>query len=61
MSMDFQRQVIEELKKRGLREKYKVIVGGAPTTDEWADQIGADAWADDAIEAVSKIKEMLNN
>jgi len=60
MSMDFQKNVIEELKKRGLREKYKVIVGGAPTTEEWADQIGADAWADDGIEAVYKIKEMLN-
>ncbi|MBY9018465.1 MAG: cobalamin-dependent protein [Candidatus Lokiarchaeota archaeon] len=60
MSMDFQKQVIEELKKRGLREKYKVIVGGAPTTEEWADQIGADAWADDSIEAVNKIKEILN-
>ena len=60
MSMDFQKQVIEELKKRGLREKYKVIVGGAPTTEEWADQIGADGWADDGIEAVHKIKEILN-
>lgn len=60
MSMDFQKQVIEELKKRGLREKYKVIVGGAPTTEEWANQIGADAWADDSIEAVHKIKEILN-
>lgn len=59
MSMDFQKEVIEELKKRGLREKYKVIVGGAPTTEEWADQIGADAWADDGIEAVHKIKEIL--
>ncbi|MHA1700744.1 MAG: cobalamin B12-binding domain-containing protein, partial [Promethearchaeota archaeon] len=59
MSMDFQKQVIDELKKRGLREKYKVIVGGAPTTEEWADQIGADAWADDSIEAVHKIKEIL--
>jgi methylmalonyl-CoA mutase cobalamin-binding domain/chain len=60
MSMDFQRQVIEELKKRGLREKYKVIVGGAPTSEEWADEIGADGWADDAIEAVNLIKELLN-
>ncbi|MHA1671283.1 MAG: cobalamin B12-binding domain-containing protein, partial [Promethearchaeota archaeon] len=60
MSMDFQKQVIEELKKRDLREKYKVIVGGAPTTEEWADQIGADAWADDSIEAVNKIKELVN-
>ena len=59
MSMDFQRQVIEELNKRGLRKKYKVIVGGAPTSEEWAQKIGADAWADDAIEAVSMIKRII--
>ncbi len=59
MSMDFQRQVIDELKKRGLREKYKVIVGGAPTTDEWSEQIGADGWADDAIETVSLVKKLI--
>ena len=61
MSMDFQRQVIEELNKRGLREKYKVIVGGAPTSEEWAKNIGADAWADDAIEAVVIIKKIIVN
>jgi len=59
MSMDFQKQVIEKLKKRGLRDKYKVIVGGAPTTEEWADEIGADGWADDAIEAVELIIKLL--
>jgi len=59
MSMDFQRQVIDELKNRGLREKYKVVVGGAPTSEEWADQIGADGWADDAIEAVKLIKKLV--
>lgn len=59
MSMDFQRQIIEELKKRGLREKYKVIVGGAPTTEEWSEQIGADGWADDAIETVSLVKKLI--
>ncbi|MFW9901646.1 MAG: B12-binding domain-containing protein [Candidatus Thorarchaeota archaeon] len=59
MSMDFQRQVIDELKNRGLREKYKVVVGGAPTSEEWADQIGADGWADDAIEAVKLIKKLI--
>ena len=59
MSMDFQKQVIEELKNRGLRDKYKIIVGGAPTSEDWADQIGADAHADDAIEAVEKIKKIL--
>lgn len=59
MSMDFQRQIIEELKKRGLREKYKVIVGGAPTTEEWSEQIGADGWADDAIETVNLVKKLI--
>jgi methylmalonyl-CoA mutase cobalamin-binding domain/chain len=60
MSMDFQRQVIDALKKRGLREKYKVIVGGSPTSEDWADQIGADGWADDAIEAVKLVKELIS-
>ncbi|NHJ21317.1 MAG: hypothetical protein EAX91_10255 [Candidatus Lokiarchaeota archaeon] len=59
MSMDFQKEVIEELKKRGLRDKYKVIVGGAPTSEDWAEKIGADGWADDAIEAVELIKRIL--
>ena len=59
MSMDFQRQLIQELEDRGLRNKYKVIVGGSPTSEEWAEQIGADGWADDAIEAVSLIKKLL--
>jgi methylmalonyl-CoA mutase cobalamin-binding domain/chain len=61
MSMDFQRQVIEELNERGLRKKYRVIVGGAPTSEEWAQQRGADAWADDAIEAVAVVKKILEN
>ena len=60
MSMDFQKQVIEELKKRGVRDKYKVIVGGSPTSEDWAEQIGADGWADDAIEAITLVKKLLN-
>lgn len=59
MSMDFQRQVIEELINRGLRDKYIVIVGGAPTSEDWAEQIGADGWADDAIEAVALINNLI--
>ncbi|MFX0179745.1 MAG: B12-binding domain-containing protein [Candidatus Hodarchaeota archaeon] len=59
MSMDFQRQVIEELKNRGLRDKYIVVVGGAPTSEDWAEQIGADGWADDAIEAVKLINNLI--
>ncbi len=60
MSMDFQRKLIKELENRGIRNKYKVIVGGSPTSDEWADEIGADGWADDAIEAVSLVNKILN-
>jgi len=59
MSMDFQRQVIQELEKRGLRDKYIVIVGGAPTSEDWAEEIGANGWADDALEAVSLLKKLL--
>ena len=59
MSIEFQHQVITELKNRGVRNKYKVIVGGAPTSEDWADQIGADGWADDAIETVALVKKLL--
>jgi len=60
MSMDFQKQVIAELEKRGVRDRYKVIVGGSPTSEDWAEQIGADGWADDAIEAITLVKKLLN-
>jgi len=60
MSMDFQRQLIKELENRGIRDKYKVIVGGSPTSDTWAEEIGADAWTDDAIEAVAVVNKILN-
>lgn len=60
MSMDIQRQVIEELNNRGLRDKYKVIIGGSPTSEEWAEEIGADGWADDAIEAVALAINLLH-
>ena len=52
ISMDIQRKFIELLNKEGKREKFKVVVGGAPTSEDWAKNIGADGWADDAIGAV---------
>lgn len=61
MSMDFQRQLIEKLENMGIRDKYKVVVGGAPTSDDWANQIGADGWADDAIQGVNLIKELVKS
>ena len=45
-------KVIIELKKQGLRDGLKIIVGGAPLTQEYAEKIGADAAAHDAVEGV---------
>ena len=43
----------------GFRGKVKTIVGGAPVTQKFADEIGADGYADDAASAVDKVKELL--
>ncbi len=58
-SMPVQRKIIEELKAAGLRDKVKVIIGGAPTTEKWAKDIGADGWAGDAVTAVSLAVRLL--
>ena len=55
-----QKKIIDLLAEHGLREKVKVIVGGAPLSEEWALKIGADAYAADAIAGVKKIKALLN-
>lgn len=54
-----QKELEDTLKKEGLREKYKTIVGGAPVTVRWASKIGADAYAENAGEGVNKIMELL--
>ena len=54
-----QKVVIEALKKEGLFDSIKVMVGGAPVTQEWADEIGADGFAPDAPEAVSRAQALL--
>jgi corrinoid protein of di/trimethylamine methyltransferase len=59
-TLPMQRVVIEALESSGLREKVKVIVGGAPVTKEWAEEIGADGYAENAIEAVNVLKRLLN-
>ena len=51
-TMREQQTIIEALKEAGLREQVKVMVGGAPVTQSWADQIGADGYAEDAISAI---------
>ena len=56
-TMEEQKKVIKRVKDEGL--PYKCVVGGAPATQRWADQIGADAYAEDANDGVKKIDELL--
>ena len=52
-------QTIEALNKAGLRDKVKVMIGGAPVTERYAQKIAADSYASDAGSAVRKAKELL--
>jgi len=54
-----QRDVLEALAEFNLRSKVKVIVGGGPVTAEWAEQIGADAYAVNAVDAVITVKTLM--
>ncbi|ADI31520.1 cobalamin B12-binding domain-containing protein [Staphylothermus hellenicus] len=54
----YMRVIIEELEKNGLRGKVKVLVGGAATTSEFAEKIGAGGWAPNAIEAVKLVNKI---
>ncbi|MCF8067419.1 MAG: corrinoid protein [Desulfobacterales bacterium] len=58
-TMGCQKDLEKILKDKGVRDKFKTIVGGAPVTVRWADKIGADAYAEDAQDAVVKIKALL--
>lgn len=58
-TMPEQKKLEDELKKAGLRDKFKTIVGGAPVTARWAAKIGADAYAVDAQDAVVQIRRIL--
>ena len=55
-TMPYMKVVIDELKERGLRDKYIIMVGGAPLNDEFAEAIGADAYCMDAGSAVETMK-----
>jgi len=54
-TMPGQQEIIEFLKDKGLRDKYKVVIGGAPTSQVWADKIGADLYCEDANCASQKM------
>jgi methanogenic corrinoid protein MtbC1 len=53
------KDMIERLNKEGLRDKIKVLIGGVPTSQEFSDEIGADAWGKDAFDAVEKAKKLM--
>jgi len=57
-SMPKQREVIRAIEDAGLAD-VKVMIGGAPTTREWAEEIGADGWAGDATSAASMAKQLM--
>lgn len=54
-----QKRVEEELKEAGIRDKLKTMVGGAAIGQEWAEKIGADAYAENATEAVVVAKKLM--
>jgi trimethylamine corrinoid protein len=58
-TMRKQAEILAELDERGIRGDFKFVVGGAPCTPEYADSIGADAYAADANDGVKKIEALL--
>jgi corrinoid protein of di/trimethylamine methyltransferase len=58
-TMKYQKSVIEMLEREGLRPRIKVIVGGAPVTRQWSEEIGADGFSKDAVSAVALVKTLL--
>ena len=53
------KKVIEAFRESGMRERIKIMVGGAPVTREYADSIGADGYGENASEAVTLAKRLL--
>ena len=58
-TLPYQREVVEEMESLGLRERFRVMVGGGPVTKEWADEIGADGFGRDAGEAVTEARRLV--
>jgi 5-methyltetrahydrofolate--homocysteine methyltransferase len=58
-TMPAMKETIQALEKEGIRSDVKVLVGGAPVTQKFADEIGADGYAENAAEVVDTVKSML--
>lgn len=57
-TMTAMKATIEEFKKEGIREQFRIIIGGAPVTQEYADQIGADGYSQNAHGAVGLVRSL---
>ena len=55
-----QKKIVDILEEKGIRSKFKVIIGGAPVNQSWTDECKADGFAGSAVEAVKLVKELLN-
>jgi trimethylamine corrinoid protein len=58
-TMGGQKILEEKLREAGIRDNFKTMIGGAATTQEWADKIGCDCYAEDANDTVLKAKELI--
>jgi methanogenic corrinoid protein MtbC1 len=58
-TMSEQQKIIKTIEEAGLRDEVKIMVGGAPVTQSWAEKIGADGFAKDAISAVGLAKRLV--
>ena len=58
-TMGGQKILEEKLREAGIRDNFKTMIGGAATTQEWADKIGCDCYAEDANDTVLKAKELM--
>ena len=54
-----QKRLVDLLIERGIRDKFKILVGGAPVTKKWTEEIGADGTAENAISAVKLAKKLM--
>lgn len=60
-TMPSMRTTLEEMKNAGIRDGVKVMIGGAPVTQQFADEIGADGYADDANSAVALARNLIGS
>ncbi|MCG3224948.1 MAG: corrinoid protein [Candidatus Heimdallarchaeota archaeon] len=54
-----QKKLIDQLKEKNIRDKYKVLIGGAPVSKKWVEEIGADGSAENAVSAVKLARKLL--